>query len=103
MKASQWLSLTIRSLTILPSRKPMAVAAPSAKAELKAKENALFAEKRRKPIAKAVENESRLRTTANRSISQATQRLNLTVPYHKISTFLGTRTSKVLAAKRYSS
>ena len=52
------------------SKKPIAVATPSAKAELKAKENALFAEKRRNPIAKAAEKESMLRTTANKRTSQ---------------------------------
>jgi hypothetical protein len=48
----------------------MTVATPSANAELNANENARCAEKRRKPIAKAAENESRLRTIAKRIISQ---------------------------------
>ena len=53
-----------------PSKKPTAVAPPSAKAELNANENALLAEKRRKPIAKAAENESMLSTIAKTTISQ---------------------------------
>jgi hypothetical protein len=60
----------IRSFATLPSKKPIAVAAPSAKAELKAKENALFAENLRNPIAKAAEKESILRTIENKTISQ---------------------------------
>jgi hypothetical protein len=60
----------MRSLAKRPSKNPITVATPSANAELIANEKARFAEKRRKPIAKAVENESRLKTTAKRIISQ---------------------------------
>jgi hypothetical protein len=59
------------------------VATPSANAELNANENARCAEKRRKPIANAAENESMLRTTAKIIISQViTERIFHSIILH---------------------